>query len=93
MDKNKEKLKSEFETPWSAVKKGLSQKKRLPMYTEFVQMCWKKEPQSEREKMERDVQEEHDKAMGEWKGKNETFDGSPEDLKRSGIHQIKSKNV
>ena len=82
MERNKEKLASEFTILWSAVEKDLSPKKRLPKYTEFVQTCWKKEPQTYRDEIENDVQEEHDNAIREWKEEIESFNGTPEDFKR-----------
>ena len=91
MEKNKEKLTIEFTIQWSAVQNDLSQKNGLLKYTEFIQTCWKKETQSYRDEMERDVQEEHDNAIREWKEKIETFNGTPEDFERSDIHQIKMK--
>jgi hypothetical protein len=91
MEKNKEKLTSEFAIHWSAVQDDLSQKKRLPKYNEFVQTYYKRETQSYHDEMERDVQEEHDNAIREWKEKIETFNGTPEDFERSNIHRIKMK--
>jgi hypothetical protein len=93
MEKNKDKLTSQFAIHWSAVQNDLSQKKRLPMYNDFVQTCWKKEPQIYRDETERDVQKEHDNAVRKWKEKIETFNGAPEDFKRSVILQRKGKNV
>jgi len=93
MEKKKEKLTTEFTVHWSTVEKDLSQKKRLPKYTEFVQTCWKNETQPYRDEIEREAQEEHDNAHREWKEKIETFNGTPEDYERSDVLQIKTLNI
>ena len=93
IEQNKEKITSEFAVHWSALQKDTSQKQRLPKYNEFVQTCWKNEPQSYRDEMEKAAQEEHEKANREWKEKIESFNGAPEDFERSDIHHIKHKNV
>jgi len=85
MEKNKEKLTSEFGIHWSAVQNDVSQKKRLPKYYEYVQTCWKKESETYREEMEKETQDEHDIACREWKEKIESFNGTPEDFERSVI--------
>ena len=89
METNREKLTKEFTIQWSAVQNELSQKKRLPKYSEFVQARWKNESQSNRDKIERDVQQEHEKAIREWKEKIESFNRAPEDFQRSDIHSVK----
>ena len=83
IEKNKEKLTTEFAIHWSALQNDLSPKKRLPKYNEFVQTSWKKEPQACRDEMEREAQQEHENAVREWKEKIETFDGTPEAFERS----------
>jgi hypothetical protein len=82
MERNKEKLTSEFDLHWSTVQSDLSQKKRLPKYLEFVQSSWKKESQEYRDDMETETQGEHDKAVRDWKEKFETFNGTPEEFER-----------
>jgi hypothetical protein len=84
MEKNKERLSTEFADHWSAVQKNVSSKKleRLPKYNEFVQICWKKETQTYRDELEREAQEEHENALRDWKEKVETFTGRPEDYER-----------
>jgi hypothetical protein len=82
MEKNKEKLSSEFSLQWSAVQNDVSHKRRLPKYCEFVQTSWKKEDQSYRDEIERNTQEKYDIAKREWKEKIETFNGTPEDFER-----------
>ena len=93
IEKNKDKITTEFAIHWSSVQNDHSPKKRLPKYNEFVQMCWKKEPQTYRDEMERDAQEEHDKAISEWKEKIETFNGTPEDFERSVIYETNIRNI
>lgn len=80
IEKNKEKLTSEFTAQWSGV--DLSPKNRLPKYNEFCQACWKKEPQEYRDEVEKEARIEHENALGEWKGKRESFNGSAEDFER-----------
>ena len=65
MEKNKDKLSSEFAVHWSAVEKDLSPKKRLSKYNEFVQTSWKKEDQSYRDEVEKEAQDEHENATRE----------------------------
>ena len=85
MEKNKEKLTSEFSLQWSAVQNDVSQKKRLPKYYEFALTCWKNESESYREEMEKETQDEHDIAIREWKEKIKTFNGTPDEFERSDI--------
>ena len=85
MEKNKEKLTKEFDIQWSAVQNEVSQKTRLPKYYEFAQASLKKESDSYRVELEAETQAEHEKAVEDWKGKIETFNGTPEEFKRSGI--------
>ena len=82
MVRNKEKLAKDFDQLWSAVEKEVTQKKRLPKYLEFAQRCWKNENQTYRDKLERDAQVEHEKALRDWKEKIETFNGTPEEFER-----------
>lgn len=89
MEKNKDKLGSDFSVHWSAVQNDLTPKQRLPKYNEFAQACWKKEPQTYREEMEKEALIEHEKAHREWKEKIETFKGTPEEFERSEFHQNK----
>ena len=86
IEENKDKITSEFAIHWSALQNDSSQKQRLPKYNEFVQTCWKNEPQSYREEMEKTAQEEHEKAIRDWKEKIENFNGVPEDFERSDFH-------
>jgi hypothetical protein len=85
MERYKEKLTGEFDIHWSAVQNEVSHKKRLPKYYEFVQTSWKKESQTYRDEIETETQEEHEKAVREWKEKIETFNGTPEEFERSDI--------
>lgn len=92
IETNKDKLSSEFAVHWSAVQNDLSQKKRLPKYNEFVQACWKKEPQAYRDEIEKEALIEHEKANREWKEKIESFNGTAEEFERSDYRPKKKKN-
>ena len=89
MERNKDKLTSEFGIQWSAVQNDESQRKRLPKYFEFAQTCWKNEPQTFRDEMEKESQDEHDNASREWRAKIESFNGSLEDFEKSGFLGVK----
>ena len=85
MEKKKDKLTKEFDIQWSTVQNEVSQKTRLPKYYEFAQACLKKESESYRVELEAETQAEHEKAVEDWKGKIETFNGTPEEFKRSDL--------
>lgn len=91
MEKNKDKITSDFAVQWSTV--PLTPKQRLPKYNEFAQACWKKEPNTYREEMEKEAQIEHENANREWKEKIETFKKTPEEFERSEFRVKKVNNT
>jgi hypothetical protein len=83
MEKNKDKISSDFTGQWSVEENTLTPKQCLPKYNKFAQACWKKETQTYRDEMKKEAQSEHKNAIRDWKGKIESFKGTPEEFERS----------
>jgi hypothetical protein len=76
---HKERLNTEFQALWDSIKSSTPARDRIGRWNEYVRKCWKNETQVVKDELEKQAEEENEKAQAEWNKKSK-FTGSPEDL-------------
>jgi len=77
---NKEKTKATFDLLWEAIKVSMTPSKRLQLWNEHMRACWEKETPEVRDEVMKQRDEDHNKAITDWKNSKASFTGSPEGL-------------